>query len=239
MINYTASRVDYWISARRRTYAKSHNDTDWNPRAWPGRESAAQTWTTMADLLLRFDSKRMTPDCRTILVQGAYSCVSSAEVHHLLLDALGPKVGSRLWVCLRFVARPLTDCQRLREITLWESHLRHAQISLVPSAPKTTLQKECMVDIATAWELLGLGIATEPVIELLDPYRHMFKQACAKSLSLHAEMQLICYQEECPGPRRMLQYLGSSKKSCLLCETFLAAMHNPIETRGKIGRAHV
>ncbi|RAH60199.1 hypothetical protein BO85DRAFT_466782 [Aspergillus piperis CBS 112811] len=234
-INYTASRVDYWISACRKTYANSHSDTDWNPRAWPGRESAAQTWTTMADLLLRFDSKRMTPDCRTILVQGAYSCVSSPEVHHLLLDALGPKFGSRLWVCLRFVARPLTDCQRLREITLWESDLRHAQISLLPSAPKTTLQKEHMVDIATAWELLGLGIASEPVIELLDPYRHMFKQACAKSLSLHAEMQLICYQEECRGPRRMLQYFGCSKKSCLLCETFLAAMHNPIETRGRHG----
>ncbi|PYH28405.1 uncharacterized protein BO87DRAFT_420397 [Aspergillus neoniger CBS 115656] len=138
-INYTASRVDYWISACRRTYANRHIDTDWNPQTWPG----------------------------------------------------------------------------------------------LPSAPKTTLQKEHVVDIATAWELLDLGIATEPVIELLNPYRHVFKQACAKSLSLHAEMQLICYQEECRGPRRMLQYFGCSKKSCLLCETFLAAMHNPIETRGR------
>ncbi|PWY84008.1 hypothetical protein BO83DRAFT_413530 [Aspergillus eucalypticola CBS 122712] len=155
-IKYTASRVDYWISACRRTYADSHNDTDWNPRAWPGRESAAQTWTSMADLLLRFDSKRMAAHIRTLSVQRAYSCVSSPEVHHLLLDALGPKVGSRLW-------------------------------------------------------------------------------ACAKSLSLHAEMQLICYQEECRGPRRMLQYYGCSKKACLLCETFLAAMHNPIETRGRHG----
>ncbi|GLA90039.1 hypothetical protein AtubIFM56815_005588 [Aspergillus tubingensis] len=234
-INYTASRVDYWISACQRTYANSHIDTDWHPQAWPGRESAAQTWTSMADLLVCSNSKRMAADIRTLSVQLAFGCVSSPEVHHLLLDALGPKVGSRLWVALKFVARPLTDCQRLREITLWESDLRHAQISLVPSAPKTTLRMEHVIDIVTAWERLGLGIATEPVIELLDPYRELFKQACAESLSLHAEMQLICYHEECRGRRRMLQYFGCSKKSCLLCETFLAAMHDPIETRGRHG----
>ncbi|GLA31139.1 hypothetical protein AnigIFM63326_009580 [Aspergillus niger] len=189
----------------------------------------------MAELLLCFDSKRVTADFRSLLVQRAYSCVCSTEMQQLLLDALGPKVGSRLWVCLKFVARPLTDCRRLREIALWESQLRHSRISLVPSAPKTTLAMELVVDIATAWERLGLGVATKSVIELLDPHRQNFKQACARSFSLHAEMQLIRHYEECRGQQRMLEYFGCSKKSCLLCETFLAAMKKPIESRGRHG----
>ncbi|GKZ40822.1 hypothetical protein AbraIFM66951_006356 [Aspergillus brasiliensis] len=234
-INYTSSRVDYWIAACRKAYTGSHVDTDWDSKVWPGRESAVQTWIIMAALLLHCDSERMDSNTRSCLVQQAYRCVRETEVQQLLLDALGPKSGLRLWVCLGFVARPLTDCRLLREIALWKPELRHAQVSLVPSAPKTTLGRRFVVDIVTAWERLGLGIATKPVIDLLDPYKERFKQACAEPFSLHAEMQLISHYEECRGPGRMLDYIGCSKKSCLLCEIFLAALKNPIETRGRHG----
>ncbi|OJJ74436.1 hypothetical protein ASPBRDRAFT_72837 [Aspergillus brasiliensis CBS 101740] len=234
-INYTSSRVDYWIAACQKAYTGSHVDTDWDSKVWPGRESAVQTWIIMAALLLRFDSERMDSNTRSCLVQQAYRCVRETEAQQLLLDALGPKPGLRLWVCLRFVARPLTDCRLLREIALWEPQLRHAQVSLVPSTPKTTLGRDFVVDIVTAWERLGLGIAAKSVIDLLDPYKERFKQACAEPFSLHAEMQLISHYEECRGARRMLDYIGCSKKSCLLCEMFLAALNNPIETRGRHG----
>ncbi|KAL4902038.1 hypothetical protein BDW74DRAFT_187033 [Aspergillus multicolor] len=237
-IDYTASRIDYWIANCQKIYGRTRDGTNWQLQTLAGDGLAVQTWNTIAELLLQADSKRVTADLRTKLVQQAYVCINApgaTEVRQLLLDALGSTVGLRLWVGLRFLARPLLDCRLLRDIATWESDLRHAHISLVPCAPKTALDRRYVVDIATAWEKLGLGIATKPLMELLYPYGSIFKQACAKSLSLHADMQLVVYYKEHPELRPMLDYFGVSKKSCLLCETFLASLDSPIKTRGRLG----
>jgi len=52
---------------------------------------------------------------------------------------------------------------------------------------------------------------------------------------LHAEIQLFMHYEDRPDLTSTLSYFGCSKKSCLLCNTFLQALPNPLATRGSHG----
>lgn len=84
-----------------------------------------------------------------------------------------------------------------------------------------------------AWERLGLGSTPEPVVCILGAFSQRFEKACAESFSLHAEMQLVLHYDEGRAPQTTLDYFGCSKRTCLLCETFLSALPNPIATRGR------
>ncbi|KAF2093311.1 hypothetical protein NA57DRAFT_81643 [Rhizodiscina lignyota] len=48
-----------------------------------------------------------------------------------------------------------------------------------------------------------------------------FREACALSLSVHAEMQLLNFYDHNPGRRPAFRFIGVSKKSCFLCQRFL------------------
>lgn len=150
-------------------------------------------------------------------------------------DAFGTQAGPKLWSKLNYIARPLVDCRILGSIAAREPHLRNCKISLVPSRPKTALEAKYVVGISKAWERLGLGSIPKAVVCKLDPFNRRFEKACVKTVSLHAEMQLVMHYEERCAPRPTLDYFGCSKRTCLLCETFLGELPSPIATRGRHG----
>ncbi|KAL2845541.1 hypothetical protein BJX68DRAFT_256734 [Aspergillus pseudodeflectus] len=223
-INYASRRVDDWISGFQNMMANCGNDRAWRLQAEPGYEAAAAAWTEMLHLLAGFDHQ-----------ERAYKCVRAPLLRGWLVDAFGAKNGVKLWGQLNFIARPILDCRLLREITIREPQFQRAEILLLPTPSKTVLDSEYVLDIFEAWEQLGLGTAPEPVFIILQLRRDHFREACAEPFSLHAEMQLVSHYEDPHSARPTLDYFGCSKKTCLLCESFLGALPIPITTRGRHG----
>ncbi|KAJ5310348.1 uncharacterized protein N7443_002809 [Penicillium atrosanguineum] len=216
VIDYTSRRIDHWIEMIQKTLGIVQNCPDWNSQRWLGQEAAFKAWTTMTDLIRQFDADNET-------------------VRQFFANTFGTQAGLKLWSKLNFIARPLVDCRLLRSIAAREQQLRYCKISLVLSKPKTTLETIDVIGIFEAWEQLGLGPTPEPVFRRLHSFSQMFETACAESFSLHAEMQLVMHYEERCAPRPTLSYFGCSKKTCLLCETFLGAFPSSIATRGRHG----
>lgn len=53
-----------------------------------------------------------------------------------------------------------------------------------------------------------------------DPENH-FRKACSRSLTVHAEIQLVAFYDHNPHAKPSIRFLGVSKKSCYLCRMFL------------------
>ncbi|KAL4795955.1 hypothetical protein BDV19DRAFT_398495 [Aspergillus venezuelensis] len=151
------------------------------------------------------------------------------------MDTFGTQAGLKLWSRLNFITRPLVNCQLLGSIAAREPQFRNYKISLVPSRSKTTLDAKYVVGIFKAWEQLGLGPTPEHAILMLDPFSQRFEKACAKTFSLHAKMQLVLHYNKGCAPQPTINYFGCSKKTCLLCKTFLNALPSQIATRGRHG----
>jgi hypothetical protein len=49
-----------------------------------------------------------------------------------------------------------------------------------------------------------------------------FRKKCSHKLALHAEMQLITFYDRNPQLRPLAKFMGTSKKSCYLCQKFLS-----------------
>lgn len=50
-----------------------------------------------------------------------------------------------------------------------------------------------------------------------------FRKACSLTLPVHAEMQLLNFYDQHPERRPAFRFIGVSKKSCFLCQRFLAS----------------
>lgn len=189
----------------------------------------------MMDLILQFDADNETAKLRPLIVQQAYRCLGLTQARQFFSNTFGTQAGMKLWRRLNFIARPLVDCRLLASIAAREPQLQNCKISLVLSKSKTTLEARDVVGIFEAWERLGMGSTPEPVMRMLQPFSQRFEMVCAKTFSLHAEMQLVMHYEKRCAPRPTLDYFGCSKKTCLLCETFLGALPSSIATRGRHG----
>ncbi|KAJ5748229.1 uncharacterized protein N7511_009925 [Penicillium nucicola] len=235
VIEYMSRRIDDWIESFREALTKVQNCLDWNSELWLGQEAAFQTLTNMMALISQFDADNECVKTRLLVVQQAYMCLDIAQVRLFFSDCFGTQAGLKLWKKLTFIARPLVDCRLLRSIAAREPHLGNCKVSLISSKSSTALEGKDVVDIFEAWEQLGLGCIPKPVIRKLHPLSQKFKIACAKTFSLHAEIQLVVHYEDRCAPWPTLDYFGCSKKTCLLCETFLGALPSPIATRGRHG----
>ena len=235
VIDYTSRQIDHWIKMIQKTLEIAQDCPDWNAQRWLGQEAAFKTWTTMTDLVQQFDADNESVKSRPLIVQQACNCLGLTQVRQFVANTFGTQTSLKLWSKLNFIARPLVDCRLLRSIAAREPQLQSCKISLVLSKPKTKLETIDVVGIFEAWERLGLGPTPEPVIRRLHQFSQRFEIACAESFSLHAEMQLMMHYEERCAPRPTLSYFGCSKKTCLLCETFLGALPSSIATRGRHG----
>lgn len=201
---------------------------------WPELKLAATIWTHMIELVLQLDDVDIS-EIRIRMVQQAYMCIKSAQVRQLLHNAFEPNSSSKLWTILNFIARPMADCRLLQSIASREPQFQQLRISLIPPKPKTILNPVYRVEISEAWRRLGLEFTNDAEWSRVKSWNEDFEEACGKSFSLHAEMQLISHYEADPKLSTTLDYFGCSKKTCLLCEAVLQALPRSIETRGRHG----
>lgn len=235
VIDYLSRRIDPLIEDFRKTLDTGQRSCHWNSQRRPGQNASAEAWIVMTNLISRLGTVEGVGESRAQIVQQACKCLNSPEMQQLLSHKFGMEVGLKVWKKLNFIARPLVDCQVLRSITIHEPQLRNCEISPILSRSKATLEAKHVIGIFKAWEALGLGSAPESVVRSLKPSRQKFEEECAKGFSLHAEMQLVMYYDKRSKTHPTFNYFGCSKKSCLLCETFLGALPDPIATRGRHG----
>jgi hypothetical protein len=236
VIGFMSRRIDHWVKDFRKTLERDSTCTDWNSQRGFGQEAVAavKAWTTMTDLTMEFNAEKGDLKSRSLIVQQAYCCLNLTQLRQLLSNTFGDQDGMRLWNKLKFIARPLVDCRLLRSIAAREPQFRNCRIALNPKS-KTTLEAKYRIEISKAWERLRLGTIPGPVVRKLDSFSEDFEKACAASFSLHAEMQLVMHYDEGGVLQPTSAYFGCSKKTCLLCETFLRALPSPIATRGRHG----
>lgn len=229
-ITYTHRRVDHWVEQLHALLSSVSDRQVWDKRGWSGHQLAIKTWTYFTELLYRRDVE--ATKFREQIVQRAYECVVSAEVHALVFEA---KTGPKLWYALKSLARPIIDCRMIWCIASRQPQFCDVRISLVPPRSKTSISPEFQIDLSDAWARL---ISTSPPaseLRMIAKFGEQFKRHCAKSYNLHAEIQLYMHYENSNALTPTLCYFGCSKKACLLCEGFLQALPSPITTRGRHG----
>ncbi|KAL7784097.1 hypothetical protein V8C37DRAFT_396383 [Trichoderma ceciliae] len=230
-IAYTGKRVDYWVQQLQALLHTPAHGLEPIEANW---SAATKIWMKLTQFLPRRKNVE-GPEFRAQIVQLAYECVLCAEVGELLCAAFDAKVGSKIRYALKFVARPLTDCRMLWHIAGRYPRFREIRISLVSPRPQTSIGLEYRVDILQAWA--RLTTASLPAFErkVIGEFGKQFRQDCAEAYSLHAEIQLFMRSEDNPTLSPTFPYYGCSKKACLLCESFLGALSDPITTRGRHG----
>ncbi|KAI1141100.1 hypothetical protein F5Y05DRAFT_299180 [Hypoxylon sp. FL0543] len=228
-IRYSGQRADHWIGRFSNILHSAPEPPDLDPRYWPGRHSAVQTWKRLTELMSPVKRHQ-----RELIVQRAYDCVISTEVQSLVFAAYNHDIASKLWLYLRYLARPVTDCRLVKRIAARLAELRDIRIRIVPRMPKASILSKFHLDLAGAWNELNLQKSNASELAAIARFAQAFKRDCAKAYSYHAEIQLFQYLE---GDTSTLTvpYFGCSKKSCLLCEEFLQALPDPVKIRGRHG----
>lgn len=97
------------------------------------------------------------------------------------------------------------------------------------TAPKKTqfIMKDGEMPLTSVLRRLGGGREADytarltSVWSVADAETH-FRNACALSLPVHAEMQLLNFYDHNPDRRPTFRFIGVSKKTCFLCQRFLA-----------------
>ncbi|KAJ5740628.1 hypothetical protein N7493_000500 [Penicillium malachiteum] len=241
-ITYSRERVDRWIETLRSTLKskmhclRSQHCEECSP--------AIKHWNCLADFLRQVDQGGVNnAKLRSTIVYQAYRLINSdqtPQIEQLMQDNFTVSVSSKICNCLRFIARPITDCRLLLSIAEREQQFQQIKISLITSDQISKLDSTYCVRIEDAFSQLGLG---KPLkfrgYDLTKSFGKEFENVCKKAsrepFSLHAEMQLISYYDESKVSPPTFQYFGCSKKTCLLCETFLSSLPMPINTRGRHG----
>ncbi|PGH01263.1 hypothetical protein GX51_05318 [Blastomyces parvus] len=88
--------------------------------SWPGKEPAIEAWTTMADLILKFDVDGGVAKFGHLIAQQVYRCVDFAQVRELVLDAFGTQSGLKLWSMLKLIASRWSTLE-VGIFNLWEN----------------------------------------------------------------------------------------------------------------------
>ena len=232
-ISYTGRRVDHWVERLRALIFSGSVCQDWDKQRKSQHLRAIGIWTNLKNLLYTEDVE--ATQFREQIVQQAYECVVSADVHDLLRMSFQDMTGTKLWHILKHIARPIMDCHMIWHIASQYPQFRDVRITPVTSTPKTGISLEYQIGISEAWARLDRAPPPGSELETVAVFGEKFKKDCAASYSLHAEIQLFRHYEDGPEFTPTLPYFGCSKKACLLCETFLRALPEPIDTRGRHG----
>ncbi|KAJ5713971.1 uncharacterized protein N7483_011152 [Penicillium malachiteum] len=220
-ITYSRERVDHWIETLRSTLKNNMHDL---------------RYQHSVEVCLRSD----TGTKWLIFFGSATKMVSIKQVKVFNSDNFTPSMSFKLSNCLRFIARPITDCQLLLSIAEREQQFQQIQISLITPEEMSKLDSTYCVGLEDAFSQLGLDKpSTFRKCDIAKSFGRKFEKVCKKAswgpFSLHAEMQLISHYDVNKASPPTFHYFGCSKKTCLLCETFLSSLPVPINTRGRHG----
>ena len=136
---------------------------------------------------------------------------------------------------LNFLARPITILRLLIETVRVLPNFRDIKFHCLEPPKPIRLAKQFHVTAQEAWLALGLPNYPARLQNSLRGRMDNFKSLCSRQFSVHAEIQLLLRYQKNPGLMPTLDYIGCSKKACLLCEAFLQVSPQKFRVRGRHG----
>ncbi|KAF2179438.1 hypothetical protein K469DRAFT_694128 [Zopfia rhizophila CBS 207.26] len=203
------------------------------------KPEAPRRFTEISTLLAKVRSEPSNQEDSTLeLVQLAYKLVHSEFELEDLLRHLGKGNGQNTRRALRIVAQPMTLCHILSQVARTLPQFQH--ISVVKLLPRREVRigKAFVIPIGEAWERLRLPQADRVIWKFFNKNDRDFRKDCSRDFRTHAEIQLQLRYEEDKHLRPTIDYLGCSKKACLLCESFLALPPILLRTGGRHGMCY-
>lgn len=203
-------------------------------------DSVVRHWQRLRETALRDQADE---DDAEQAVLDAYALVCRTDIRQPLGKAYGEPLARKLWRCLHFLARPLTNCRLLSCLV---THL----------PPSPTLLFELIVDQATKTARHRRRVRLQRALRsflpaqqfqtldagALEALEHRFgdqfqKDVAKAPYAQHAEVQALqhLWSTSTASAVPALTYVGCSKKTCLLCEEFLGHLDPPMATRGRHG----
>jgi hypothetical protein len=136
---------------------------------------------------------------------------------------------------MKLLARPITATRLLIQIAQLLPQFRNISFSWQTPPDPVQLDKKYVVTLEDAWKALELLPPPGRMQTTLMSCGKNFKQDCSRGFSTHAEVQLLLRNEAFPKSKPTLDYIGCSKKSCLLCKAFLQISPLRAKIRGRHG----
>jgi hypothetical protein len=176
------------------------------------------------------------------VVSQAYALCASPHFRLFLNQRFGERLDDKISRCLRFLARPLSNCRLLSIIAKKLPQYQNVRFELVTRDAKKAAPDKShgVVGIPEALRrLFGVddfkNLDPSAVRALVRDFGDRFLAECTpEAYSQHAEIQNLEHHWS-RGLWPTLDYIGCSKKTCLLCEDFLSSLDPPISTRGRHG----
>ena len=173
-------------------------------------------------------------DRRRELVLLAYACVASRTLQGFLSQCMAKSKAAKALKTLRLLARPVINVQILARVALMLSNFQCLRFYVATPLAATQISRTYVVSFREAWDQLGLP-QLQGISNLTSMTDSVFKERCSRELSSHSEVQLMQRYEENPHLTPSIDYIGCSKKVCLLCESYLRLSLWRPRFRGKHG----
>jgi len=156
-------------------------------------------------------------DRRRKLVLLAYACLHSENLLDILSQNVARTRAAKALSILKLLARPVANLQILTRVARTLPSFQTIKCCRIPLPATTEIRKQYIISLQDAWDQLGLP----PTSQDLTEYDSTFKMNCSRKFSSHAEVQMVQRYEESLHLVPSIDYIGCSKKVCLLCESFL------------------
>jgi hypothetical protein len=128
-VAYTERRIDHWVSELRHLLHVSPDRRGKKKQPSPQKDS--KTWSDFKCLI--FQGTTGSANFREKIVDRAYRCILSMDIRQFLFTKSQVKDGRKIWHALKSLARPILDCQTLRDIAI-----RHPQFPKYSHLPGTS-----------------------------------------------------------------------------------------------------
>lgn len=203
-----------------------------------GRDKSENTCQRLHQFTKTLLSQSKRPiDRRREMVLLAYTCVLSKTLPEIISQSIAKSKVAKALKTLRLLSRPVTNLQILARVARTLSSFQSLRFCVVAPPAATQIQREYIVPLRDAWDQLGLPPPQE--LQHLTCMADLdFKWNCSQKFSSHAEVQLVQRYEENPHLTPSIDYMGCSKKVCLLCESFLELSPWRPRLRGRHGCCH-
>ncbi|MCJ1384572.1 hypothetical protein MMC17_007689 [Xylographa soralifera] len=198
------------------------------------RTECPMNYNDLRELISILDSAK-TPDLGYRAIVLAEKLSSCAMLQNIMSQfAVGGEI-ENVKRALGFLARPITILRLLLETARLLPNFRDIEFHCLEPPKPIRIAKQFCLFAKEAWLALGLPDHGEQLPKTLEGKMKDFKSLCSRPFSVHAEIQLLLRYQENPGLSPTLDYIGCSKKACLLCEAFLQVSPQKFRVRGRHG----
>ena len=234
MVEYNSNRLQNIVSRLRETLGLPKVKSTSPKEEWPQHQHEEIGYAE--DLLRLIEEQRADlRDYRVRVARLAYRCAQSTELSAYMIRRFGDAAGTKAWRAIRFIARAISACRLFVWVARELPQFRTIRVCQRNPPDAVQLDRRFIIPIGQARQRLGLSLTTESTKEFLTKWDEHFNHGCSQRLSTHAEIQLLLLYAEHPNLQPTTNYLGCSKKACLLCEATLLTSPIRLRVRGRHG----